>query len=171
MNKDTNILTDIKEKLLSIYQPHFWFINTIVPEFPKTTGTFVIPQRQYTINDSPGLSGACSTILITQAILISLAEHLYYKKIPQLSHLDYDNLDKLMEFWKNTVVCKYKNVKFNKFIFKEDPDDSFELELIKINYRSEKGLIFFAVDYSVSSGKHCGSWIIAYNKHKFPVIS
>lgn len=159
------MLKQIIEMVQNAYQPGFRFIESIEPDFPASKGTFRLPQRQYTMHDEHGLYGASSIILMTQAMIISFADNLYQKKIPQLQDLELKNIREIEEFCKNSVVCNYKNVKFKKIIWREDPDHAFELKFTKITCK--KDVIFTAVDYNISSGKNTGSWIVAYNKNKF----
>jgi hypothetical protein len=158
---------EVIDLILNKYDPNFRFIKTLNNHYPTAHGSFVIPQRQYTVNDSWLLSGSSSMILITQAILIMLTDLLCRKQLPNLSMVEINNLAEAEDFINHTIVCEIKQVKFNQPILKIDADFSFTITLGNITEKPAKGLIFFDFVYTLCQGKSQGSWTIAYNKNKF----
>lgn len=158
---------EIMDMVLNVYQPGFRFIETILPDYPNSSGTFTIPKRQYTLEDSKALSGASSIILMTQASIMAIMNNLYHKKFPGMEDIAFNNIDEIKDFASHTLIYCYKQVKFKKVILSNEQDKTFDIHFSKIIGKKSRNIIFFEFDYSICHGKHTGSWIGAYFKGKF----
>jgi hypothetical protein len=160
------MLEKIIKASLDFYLPNFRFIETITPHYPETTGTFIIPKRQYMVEDCEILSGACSIILVTQAIIISVVDNVYHKRIPELEHIDLTSEDDINKFCHQLVISSL-SIKFRKIIWIDEPEKTFQLTIANVKSKLNNKVVFFNLGASVSNGKHSGSAIGTYIRNDY----
>ncbi len=159
------MLQQIINTVLGIYEPNFHFIETISPQFPTSSGTFIIPNKQYTIQDNELLSGTSALILLSQALIISLLDNIYHQRIAELADIQLATTQDIITLCNKAVVCGYEKINYKNIIWMNEPDKSIQLTITKV--KRKKGLVFISLDFSLSNRKHSGSVKCCYIENDF----